>query len=101
MIKIFIVALAAFSFPHIVLADADLIKTLESGSWGWPEGDTTCALNPQRMSFTDDMRDMEYSWAVDHDPITYRILDFNGSDIMMFIDGETRETSRGDKVVWS
>lgn len=42
---------------------------------------------------------MTSNWGPD-ETVSYRILYFEGNDVTMFLEGETRETELGDKVVW-
>ena len=94
---LFIVIQASGATADDLPALADI---LSKGEWGWPEGENTCPLNPQRLEFSQDSETLTIRWSHTHDPAVYRIL-YNDSDsITMFLNGEDRVTDSGGKVIW-
>lgn len=93
-----------FLVLHVGAANADdltaLVDTLSEGVWGWPEGENTCPLNPQRLEFSTDNETVTFRWDHTHDPAVYRILYHDSSSITMLLVGEDRLTDSGDSVVW-
>ena len=77
-----------------------LIGVLSDGEWGWPEGENTCPLNPQKLEFSRSGEILTIRWNHTHDPAVYRVL-YNDSDsITMLLNGEDRLTDSGDRVIW-
>ncbi|MGO4853791.1 hypothetical protein [Phaeovulum sp. W22_SRMD_FR3] len=73
---------------------------LESGQWGWPSGENSCAQNPQSLRFSADLSTMTYSWAHTHDPSVYRVVTLTDTAFRSRIEGETRLTEAGNPVEW-
>lgn len=93
-----------FLVLHVGAADADdlpaLIDNLSNGAWGWPEGENTCSLNPQRLEFSPDNETVTFRWSHTHEPALYQILYHDSNSITMILDGEDRLTDNGDRVIW-
>ncbi len=100
MKNLLLAAAAVFLTTSPTLANEALVSSLESGQWGWPEGKNTCAKNPQTIHFADNRKTMEITWNNTHSPATYKILYFNANTITSILDGETRVTKTGDRIVW-
>ena len=73
----------------VAMADGlpTLIGVLSDGEWGWPEGENTCPLNPQKLEFSRSGEILTIRWNHTHDPAVYRVL-YNDSDsITMLLNG--------------
>jgi hypothetical protein len=77
-----------------------VISQLESGQWGWPSGEHSCAQNPQSLRFSADQRRMTYSWARGEEAVVYRLITLTDAAFRSRIDGETRLTEAGNPVEW-
>ena len=79
---------------------ADVIALLESGAWGWEDGESTCQLNPQEFSFSLDGSSVTITWANKHDPAKYQIERTTANGFIAELLGEVRLTDQGDPVRW-
>jgi len=77
-----------------------LVATLQSAPWGWPDGEHTCALDPQTIAFSPDRATMKFTWMTSGTLATYRVLYFEGDTLTAYIEGEDRLTEHGDRVIW-
>lgn len=93
--------LTSFAISMPVSASETLVKNLETGHWAWPEGENTCAENPQQIELSDNHKTMTITWAHTNDPAIYDILYFNDkSSFTSLIRDEDRLTDAGDRVKW-
>lgn len=100
MNKLLVAVTVIFLVSLPALANEKLISSLENGRWGWPEGKNTCAKNPQTIRFSANRKTMKITWDNTHNPATYKILYFDANTLTSIIDGETRVTDAGDRVIW-
>ena len=82
-----------------------LVGELSTGTWGWPEGTSSCEANPHSISFSDDRTVMEIRraqpLASTGETTTVYDIEHIGHDVVRGrIRGETRRTPGGKLVVW-
>lgn len=82
------------------LANETRVSKLEGGQWGWPEGKNTCTKNSQTIRFADNRKTMVITWENTHSPSSYKILIFSANTVTSIVDGETRVTETGNRIVW-
>ncbi|WP_299192537.1 hypothetical protein [uncultured Litoreibacter sp.] len=86
--------------PAYATSLAEMAVILENGTWAWPEGQNTCAKNPQTITFSDDLMTMKISWKHTHGPAIYEIIKSGPRNFTSKIQGETRRTEEGSLFVW-
>ncbi len=99
-VALIVFAAAVLTAPIAAHAQQAVYGLLEDGTWGWPDGPSSCAANPQTMRFSEDHRDMWYSWTKDIEPVLYHVLYVEGMTLTTLIEGEDRRTDAGDRVMW-
>jgi hypothetical protein len=90
----------------------DDVFALATGSWDRVRGDSTCAAGSHAISFSPDRREMVLTYPASGDTVApsvfrYRILGW-GPEILPparyvirgAIEGETRRTPSGERVIW-
>ncbi|MBI2306127.1 MAG: hypothetical protein HYU78_02380 [Rhodocyclales bacterium] len=80
---------------------------LVSGKWAWSDKADQCTENPHYISFAPDRKTAYFrvKKPFEHEgkmvsEYSYTVLYSEGNTITMLVNGETRRTDYGDRVVW-
>lgn len=108
-----LIATAAFVFAHHSAGAASEASSpgdvfqLTAGKWAWSNIPDQCSENPHYITFSPDRKTAQFRvdkpFQIDEKMVSeysYTILSSEERSITMVMDGETRRTDSGDRVVW-
>lgn len=95
-----LIATLFLPLPARALEPEQLVEILEGHPWGWPNVPQVCVEKTRTLSFNEDLTVMNNYVSEEVKDVTYNVLEFGPSSIIMEIEGEHRMTSGGQPVVW-